>query len=232
MKTYSLTLAASLLLLSGCPANQPTEITSLTPLQATSNPSKDTDVAPSLMTHLNPQCHDAAPDAPPAGTDPLYWSPVVKLYQQAVESGQTTAGSAAQWTSDLWQQTSDTSSQFAGSTKDWLMQSFESAKATGATSATSTSDFFKTEMAKIGSWEYQVIEIGPLTPQEKTEQLNQLGVQRWECMATGSLQDNRSQFVFKRKVKSQFDNIPTKDLARFILMIGGGGLLSGGDSQE
>ena len=156
---------------------------------------------------------------------PSTWERIGKLYQQAVDSGETQAKNASQWMNDLWQSTSASSSEISQQSQRWLTAQYLEAKEAGTTTAGNVNQYFQEELNKIGAWEYQTLQCAG-EPEELNKILNQHGSQRWECFAVTTNQDVQLLYL-RRKVKSDFDNIPTGDLVRNIMTMAGAGMFTG-----
>lgn len=81
----------------------------------------------------------------------------------------------------------------------------------------------------MGTWEFKVITQGfDESDEQLTAAMNSLGNERWECFAS-TANDGSLKMFYRRKVKSDFDNIPTRDLMRIVMALAGGGLFQSGE---
>lgn len=158
------------------------------------------------------------------------WTEVSRLYNQAKESGQTSASNASQWLSDMWDSTAAGSADISKQSQQWLMAQYLKAKEAGTTSANSVGQYFQDELSKVGAWEYQV-QLGTGDASAIQAMLNQSGRERWECFSVTDTADGQMLY-YRRRMKSDFDNIPTRDLMRILMTVAGAGILNGGESAN
>ena len=71
------------------------------------------------------------------------------------------------------------------------------------------------EIRKIGSFEYRIIEINALSPEEIVEILNEAGKERWECFFVED-RGGMKRFYMKRPPSSILKYIPHKELLRIV----------------
>lgn len=158
------------------------------------------------------------------------WSEVSRLYNQAKESGQTSAANTSQWLSDMWDSTAAGSADISEQSQQWLMAQYLKAKEAGTTSANSVGQYFQDELSKIGAWEYQV-QTATGDAMAIQVMMNEAGRDRWECFSATDSADGQMLY-YRRRMKSDFDNIPTRDLMRILMTVAGAGIFSGGDAAN
>ncbi len=90
---------------------------------------------------------------------------------------------------------------------------YEKAKESGEKVPEDIKDWIKEDIKKIGTWEYEIVLLDSESNLE--EELNKLGIQRWECFWIEK-RDNGLKLFFKRPVKSYLKAFPAKHLLKLI----------------
>lgn len=82
----------------------------------------------------------------------------------------------------------------------------------------------------MGAWEYRVSRV-PGDTNRIADEMNQLGAERWECFSVTTGDEGTQLLYFRRRMKSDFDNIPTRDLVRIMMTLAGSGILGGSAAE-
>ena len=98
---------------------------------------------------------------------------------------------------------------------DQVVEMYEKAKAAGEQVPKDVYEWAKQDLAKIGNWQYRVVDLTPTDARSVEDRLNELGADQWECIwiqASG----NTVRFVFKRPAKSYLKHIPLSQLMKLV----------------
>ena len=82
-----------------------------------------------------------------------------------------------------------------------IRQLYEKAKQSGEEVSDDAVDWAKSDVKKIGTWEYKIASFTTESEDDIASQLNTLGSERWECFWVEHAQDSR-RFYFKRAQRS------------------------------
>ena len=153
-------------------------------------------------------------------TDSTFWQQAQHFYEQAKESGSTTASSASAWVAELYDTAISGTQDATKSSADWIAGKYEEALQAGETSATSTKEWVMDDLGKIGTWKYKVLEIRSDDAELIEQELTELGARRWECFHVLSNAD-KTVFYLKRSHRSYLRYLPAKDLLRLVPLLQG-----------
>lgn len=148
------------------------------------------------------------------------WEQAQRLYDQASQSGATTATSAADWVGELYDGTTKNAQGAANATSTWISNQYNNAVKTGETSATTAKEWVVDDLRKIGTWQYKVVG-NSIADVEDT--LNTLGAERWECFAVQNRNASNVRLYLKRRHRSYLQQLPAKDLLRLAPILKGTG---------
>lgn len=165
------------------------------------------------VTNENSGGETGGPNSESAESNEGYLAQATNLFQKAKEAGETTASNASEWLGSTVNGAMSATGNAAQDTGDWVNETFQSLKAQGMTSASDATQWVQEDIRNMSSFEYLVL---PKDLTTASEQLNELGKERWDCFA---VDDNA--FYLKRQKKSYLKNVPVKDLLKF-LPIGSG----------
>jgi len=105
---------------------------------------------------------------------------------------------------------------------DLVLQMYEKAKEAGEQVPQDVYEWAKSDLDRIGDWEYLVVSGRYPTRQQFETNLNKLGAERWELVWVERTADD-TMLVFKRPVKSYLQQVPVSQLLK---------LVPGGDSAD
>lgn len=155
--------------------------------------------------------------APP---ETSFWDRAESLYQQARETGSTTANSSAAWVAEKYDQAATGTQTASRQASDWMTALYRQAVHAGETSAVSTKEWVVDDLAKAGTWQYKILRSQDHVAAEA--ELNELGKQRWECFAVKP-GDSATLYYLKRSHRSYLRQLPARDLLRLLPIFGGVG---------
>jgi hypothetical protein len=102
-----------------------------------------------------------------------------------------------------------------------VKEMYDRARESGEDVPPKVKDWVAHDIKKIGAWEYRILTLTNVTPDNSAHQLNELGSERWECFWVQ--QDaERTHFYLKKVGRSYLKLVPKGDLLR-LLAPGGGG---------
>lgn len=81
-------------------------------------------------------------------------------------------------------------------------------------------EWLQQDLKNMSTWEYRVLTITKTSDAEIEKQLNELGNERWECVAITRTK-GRQRFILKRPKKSYMRSLPLKELLKLFGMGGG-----------
>ena len=101
--------------------------------------------------------------------------------------------------------------------REKIQELYETARTAGEDVPSDTYEWAKSDIGRIGDWEYQIVRLDAEADAPILERLNQLGSERWEVFW---LERQGAQFrVFlKRPARSYLRSLPLSDLGRLVPM--------------
>lgn len=144
-----------------------------------------------------------------------------ELLKNAKFSGGDSAEQATQWMQDVLGDATESGGASAQDALDWTNEMYESLKEQGLTTAGSTTEWLSDDWNKMGTWQYKVIVLGDLSPDEMESKLNELGAQRWECFHVTSSANGQTMY-FKKHARSYLKHVPLKDMMKLIPLMDSG----------
>ena len=96
---------------------------------------------------------------------------------------------------------------------------YELAKETGEKVPSNIYEWMKQDLAKLGTWEYLVVELDASNVSTMEERLNDLGEERWECVWIET-SEGGSRLVMKRPSRSYLSRIPVSQLMTLLPLTG------------
>jgi len=121
------------------------------------------------------------------------------LLKQAKDTTGETAMEAKDWMQDKIGGATDATSAAAQDTLQWATDTFESLKSQGLTTANDTSEWLSQDWKNMESWEYTILAFGQESDEAKTEKLNTLGKNGWECYHVSDSNAGQKFYLKKRK---------------------------------
>lgn len=102
---------------------------------------------------------------------------------------------------------------------DLIKALYEKAKAAGEQVPEDIMQWAKEDIAKIGAWQYRLVDVPSDRREDIEKTLNELGAQRWECFWVEKTADGRRLFM-KKAERSYFQ--AAGKMAKFLPSPGGG----------
>lgn len=137
------------------------------------------------------------------------------LFDRAKSTTGETAKGAKDWVQDKIGGAADASSAAAEDTLKWATDTFESLKSQGLTTASDTSQWLSQDWKNMESWEYNIVAFSQKTDEEKSQQLNELGKNGWECYHVSGT-DAAQKFYLKKRKESFLRHLPFKDFIKLV----------------
>ena len=139
------------------------------------------------------------------------------LFDRAKSTTGSTAQGAKDWMQDKIGGAADASSAATEDTIKWATDTFESLKSQGLTTASDTSEWLQQDWKNMESWEYQIVSMDEKTDAEKTDELNKLGKNGWECYHVSDGQVEK--FYVKKRRESYLRHLPFKDFIKLVPLL-------------
>jgi len=184
--------------------------------QTNSPSAQEVQAAPTPEVTSAQETGGAAAEAPEAQDG------VLKKAGDLLDRAKSTTGSTAQgareWVQDKIGGAADASSAATEDTIKWATDTFESLKSKGLTTANDTSQWLSQDWKNIESWEYQIIAMDGKSDEEKTNELNELGKNGWECYHVSNSGPTERFYVKKRR-ESYLRHLPFKDFIKLVPLL-------------
>lgn len=103
-----------------------------------------------------------------------------------------------------------------------VVRLYDEAKRQGETVPGDVAEWVATDLGREGAWEYRVIDHAGNGAPELEARLNELGAERWECIALDPF-PRGTRLILKRTKRSYLRALPLSDLMRLFPLTGGSG---------
>ena len=143
------------------------------------------------------------------------------LLKQAKDATGESAMGAKNWMQDKIGGATDATSAAAQDSLQWATDTFESLKSQGLTTASDTSEWLSQDWKNMESWEYTITSFAQESDEEKTEKLNTLGKNGWECYHVSDVGATQKFYLKKRK-ESFLRHLPFKDFIKLVPLMNQG----------
>ena len=137
------------------------------------------------------------------------------LLKQAKDATGETAMGAKDWMQDKIGGATDASTAAAQDTLKWATETFESLKSQGLTTANNTSEWLSQDWKNMESWEYKIHSFDDASDKQKSDELNSLGKQGWECYHVSDI-GTIQKFYLKKRKESFLRHLPFKDFIKLV----------------
>ena len=137
------------------------------------------------------------------------------LLKQAKDTTGQTAIGAKDWVQDKIGGATDASTVAAQDTLKWATETFESLKSQGLTTANNTSEWLSQDWKNMESWEYEIQTFKNASDGQKSEKLNSLGKNGWECYHVSDI-GTTQKFYLKKRKESYLRHLPFKDFIKLV----------------